>query len=407
MVGQDGPQSLPRSRGFDALTVDDLRRRRGVKWTQYPPDVLPAWIADLDFAPAPPIRRVLDEMVEIGDLGYPVRPWLNPLPELFAERQSARHGWRPDPARVRILTDVLQGLEAVVLHHGARGDGVVVQTPIYPPVLDAVRTTSRRLVENRLVRGAGRWEIDLDGFRRAAAQARVFLLCNPHNPTGRVFERAELEAMAAIAVERDLLVVADEIHQDLLFAGHRHVPFASLDPEVARRTITFTSATKSHNIAGLCCAVAHVGPDALLATLDAFPPHYLGRVSIAGIEATAAAWREGDAWLEALVRYLDGNRGRVSSFLRDRLPAIEHVPPEATFLAWLDCRALELHGASSPHALFLDRARVALSDGPDFGEAGRGFVRLNFATSRAILDQILERMAAAVSVTRGDAAGGS
>jgi cystathionine beta-lyase len=209
--------------------------------------------------------------------------------------------------------------------------------------------------------------------------------------------------MAEIAVERDLLVVADEIHQDLLFPGHRHVPFASLDPEVARRTITFTSATKSFNIAGLCCAVAHFGPDAMLATIDAFPPHYLGRVSIAGIEATAAAWREGDAWLADLVRYLDANRERVSSFLRERLPSIDHVSPEATFLAWLDCRALDLAGG--PHAFFLERARVALSDGPDFGEAGRGFVRLNFATSRAILDEIFERMAAAIDAAAGDEAG--
>ena len=381
---------------FDDLTLHDLRRRRGVKWTQYPPDVLPAWIADLDFAPAPPIRRVLEEMVAIGDLGYPVRPWLNPLPELFAERQASRHGWRPDPARVRVMTDVLQGLEATVLHHGARGDGVVVQTPIYPPFLEAVRCGERRLIENRLVRGPQRWEIDLDDFRRAAARARMFLLCNPHNPTGRVFERAELEAMAEIAVERDLLVVADEIHQDLLFPDHRHIPFASLGDEVARRTITFTSATKSWNIAGLCCAVAHFGPDAPLTTLDAFPPHYLGRVSIAGIEATAAAWREGDPWLRELIAYLDGNRTRVASFLRERLPGVDHVPPEATFLAWLDCRALDLPGG--PHAFFLDGARVALSDGPDFGEAGRGFVRLNFATSRAILDAILERMAGAVAL---------
>jgi cysteine-S-conjugate beta-lyase len=411
---------------FDALTVDDLRRRRGVKWTQYPPDVLPAWIADLDFAPAPPIRRVLDEMVAIGDLGYAVRPWLNPLPALFAERQASRHGWRPDAARVRVLDDVLQAMEAALLHHGSPGDGVIVQTPIYPPFLEAVRTTRRSLVENRLIQvgaregaanadGAGPelrtsttgpsagtrentssgWEVDLDGFRDAAKRARVFLLCNPHNPTGRVFGRAELEAMAEIAVKRDLVVFADEIHQDLLFPGHRHIPFASLGDEVARRTVTFTSATKSFNIAGLCCAVAHFGPDALLAAIDAFPPHYWGRVSIAGIEATAAAWREGDPWLAELLTYLDGNRQRLASFLRDRLPGIAHVPPEATFLAWLDCRALDLPGG--PHAFFLERARVALSNGPDFGEAGRGAVRLNFATSRAILDQVLERMAVALA----------
>ena len=200
--------------------------------------------------------------------------------------------------------------------------------------------------------------------------------------------------MAEIAVEHDLVVFADEIHQDLLFPGHRHVPFASLGDEVARRTVTFTSATKSWNLAGLCCAVAHFGPDPLLASIDAFPPHYFGRVSIAGIEATATAWREGDPWLVELLAYLDRNRERLASFVRDRLPGIDHVPPEATFLAWLDCRALDLPGG--PSTYFLERARVALSDGPDFGEAGRGFVRLNFATPRAILDQVLERMAAAL-----------
>ena len=166
------------------------------------------WIADQDFAPAPPIQRLLDEMVKVGDLGYPVRPWLNPLPGLFAERQAARHGWTPDPSRVRVLTDVLQAMEASLLLHGSPGDGVIVQTPIYPPFLEAVRTTRRELIENRLLapprRAAGdgsdaagrRWEVDLDGFRAAAERARVFLLCNPHNPTGRVFTRAELEGMA-------------------------------------------------------------------------------------------------------------------------------------------------------------------------------------------------------------------
>jgi cystathionine beta-lyase len=363
------------------------------------------WIADQDFPPAPPIQRVLDEMVRVGDLGYPVRPWLNPLPALFAERQAARHGWTPDPSRVRVLTDVLQAMEASLLLHGSPGDGVIVQTPIYPPFLEAVRTTRRELVENRLLPpplagGSGaeapgrRWEIDLVGFRAAAKRARVFLLCNPHNPTGRVFTRAELEAMAEIAVEHDLVVFADEIHQDLLFPGHRHVPFASLGDEVARRTVTFTSATKSWNLAGLCCAVAHFGPDPLLATIDAFPPHYLGRISIAGIETTAAAWREGDPWLLELLAYLDGNRARLASFVHDRLSGIDHVAPEATFLAWLDCRALDLPGG--PFSYFLERALVAVSDGSDFGEAGRGFVRLNFATPRAILDQVLERMAAAL-----------
>ena len=381
---------------FDSLSEADLRRRRGVNWTQYPADVLPLWIADHDFPPAPPIARLLEEMVAIGDLGYPVRPWVNPLPRLFAERQGALFGWRPDPGRVRVLTDVLQSMEAALLHHGHPGDGVIVQTPIYPPFLETVRTTRRTLVENRMLapsRG-GRWELDLDGFRAAARRARVFLLCNPHNPTGRVFERAELEAMAEVIVEEDIVVFADEIHQDLLFDGRRHIPFASLGDEVARRTVTFTSATKTWNIAGLCCALVHSGLDSLLATIDDFPPHYFGRVSIAGIEATATCWREGDPWARDLVAYLDANRSRLTSFVAERLPGVVYAMPEATYLAWLDCRALDL--PRGPFAFFLERAKVALSDGPDFGEAGRGFVRLNFATPRAILDAALERMAAAL-----------
>jgi cystathionine beta-lyase len=298
---------------------------------------------------------------------------------------------------VRVLTDVLQSMEAALLHHGSPGDGVIVQTPIYPPFLETVRTTRRTLVENRMLapsRG-GRWELDLDGFRAAAKQARVFLLCNPHNPTGRVFERTELEAMAQVAVEEDIVVFADEIHQDLLFPGHTHIPFASLGDEVARRTVTFTSATKTWNIAGLCCALVHSGLDSLLRTIDDFPPHYFGRVSIAGIEATATCWREGDPWARDLVAYLDANRLHLAAFIAERLPGIEHVAPEATYLAWLDCRALDLPGG--PFAFFLERAKVALSDGPDFGEAGQGFVRLNFATPRAILDEGLHRMARALA----------
>jgi cysteine-S-conjugate beta-lyase len=373
------------------------RPSRGEKWTLYPEDVLPLWVADMDFEVADPIRRMLRFAVERSDVGYPIHPAPTDIGEITAARMRERFGWTIDPARVEVLCDVVQGLAVSLLQYAAPGEGAVVQTPIYPPFLEAVRTTGRWLIENRLLAPTGsgrRWEVDLDDFRAAAKRARIFLLCNPHNPTGRVFTRAELLAMAEIAVEHDLVVLADEIHQDLLFPGHEHVPFASLGDEVARRTVTYTSATKTWNIAGLCCAVAHFGPDSLLATIDGFPPHYLGRVSIAGIEATAAAWREGDPWLAELMSYLDANRQRLASFVRERLDGIDHVPPEATFLAWLDCRALDLAGG--PHAFFLERARVALSDGPDFGEAGRGFVRLNFATPRALLDAVLDRMARAL-----------
>ena len=367
------------------------------------------WIADQDFPPAPPIQRVLDEMVAIGDLGYPVRPWLNPLPALFAERQAARHGWKPDPARVRVLTDVLQAMEASLLLHGSPGDGVIVQTPIYPPFLEAVRTTRRELVENRLHRACPR------RCRRRASRLRRTPLgdrprrlprrghsgrasscsATPTIPTGRVFTRAELEAMAEIVVEHDLVVFADEIHQDLLFPGQRHVPFASLGDEVARRTVTFTSATKSWNLAGLCCAVAHYR-SRRAARCDR---RLSLRTTSAGSRSPASrpppppgamATRGWSSCSPISIAIANGSRRSSANDCRASITCRPRRPSSPGSTA---APSISPAGRSR---YFLERARVALSDGPDFGEAGRGFVRLNFATPRAILDQVLERMAAAL-----------
>jgi cystathionine beta-lyase len=279
------------------------------------------------------------------------------------------------------------------------GDGVLVQTPVYPPFLGSVREMGRRLVTCDLAQSGAGYAIDFDLLRRAADPGvRVLLLCHPHNPTGRVFSRAELEGIAALALERNLIVVSDEIHADLVYPGRAHVPFATLGAEVERRTVTLTSATKAFNIAGLRCAVAVYGSEELKRRFRTVPRHLRGGVNTLGLAATEAAWRHADPWLADVLGYLDANRRRVAQVVRERLSGVGHAMPEATYLAWLDCRALEL--APDPQRFFLERAGVALSYGAPFGDAGKGFVRLNFATSRAILDEILERMAKALAEAR-------
>jgi cystathionine beta-lyase len=376
---------------FDRLDLAALRRRRGEKWQLYGPDVLPAWVAEMDFPLCAPVRRVLESALEIDDLGYPLDVQPDALPAAFVERMESRFGWRPDPRGIEVLTDVVQGIYIAIDQFSAPGEGVLVQTPVYAPFLSAVRELGRRLVEGPLVAGDTRYEIDFDPLRHAIdPSTRVFLLCNPQNPTGRVFERRELETLAEIALAHDLVVVADEIHADLVYDSRRHIPFASLSPEVEARTLTLTSATKAFNIPGLRCAIAHFGSEALRKRFARVPRHVRGGLGSLGQAATVAAWREGQPWLDAVLAYLDGNRHRVAHFVAERLPGVRSFEPEATFLAWLDCRALELE--PSPHQFFLEHARVALSDGGVFGAPGRGFARLNFATSRPLLDEIGTRI---------------
>ena len=376
---------------LDGLDRDALRQSRGEKWTTYPADVLPVWVADMDFPVAEPIRRVIRRAADRPDVGYPIHPAPTDVPQLLAARMQERFGWTIDPRRVELITDVVQGMY-VALHQFTReGDGVVVQTPIYPPFLGSVRTMKRRLVENPLRLTESGYEVDLDGLRAADPGARMLMLCNPHNPSGRVLRRDELEGIAAIAEERDWIVVADEIHSDLVFPGNEHIPFASLSPAAEARTVTLTSASKAFNIAGLRCAVAIFGSDELRKGFLGLPRHLRGGLGILGIEATRAAWLEGGPWLARVLAYLESNRDFLAEFVRRELPEVGLHPPEATYLAWLDCRKLGLE--PSPYHFFLTRGRVATSDGAAFGDPGKGFARINFATSRPILAEALERIA--------------
>lgn len=395
MVSQGGVQASELRRAFDALRAEDLHQSNRIKWNLHGADVLPAWVADMDFPVAPPIQRALQELILANDLGYHHVPLSPRLRATVVSHMAERFSWTIEPRWVKPLVNVVQGLDASVMLYSEPGDGVLVMTPIYPPFLAAVERAGRRLVGSPLARTEERYEIDFDRLSASLdPDTRVLLLCNPHNPTGRVFERSELETLGEIALRHDLVVVSDEIHAELVYPGHRHIPIASLAREIEQRTITLTAATKAFNIAGVPSAFAIFGSDDMVARFRELPPHLLGHCGILDDAATHAAWTEGQPWLDAVMAYLLENRSLVLQFLARELPEVRLLAPEATYLAWLDCRELGL--PADPHEFFLEQAKVALSPGRDFGAPGEGFVRLNFATSKTILSEILERMAKAV-----------
>lgn len=373
-----------------------LRGKRGVKWSRPGPELLPAWVADMDYPIAAPIREAILAVLDRGDLGYPNWP-ANPLAELFSERMARRFGWEPDPGHVRGMNDLIQALQVVLDLATAPGQAIVVHTPNYPPFLTAIPAMGRRLLPVPLLPSAGGWTWDHERLAAelAGADAAAMLLVNPQNPTGRVFTRAELESLAELAERHDLVVISDEIHADMAHPPHQHIPFASLSEEVAARTVTLTSATKAFNIAGVRTAIAHVGADAVRERWDAQPPDLYGVPSVLGVEATLAAWRHGDAWLDGLRTQLLDRRDRLASRLRE-LPGVGMRTPEGGYLAWLDCRAAGLAGEAADY--FRERAGVELSRGSDFAPDARGYARLNFATTAEILDAILDQMAAALRV---------
>lgn len=368
-----------------------LRALRGVKWTRHDPDVLPAWVADMDFAPPEVVRRAIGALVDAGDLGYnTVGEQLAPA---YVDFQEQQHGWRPDVELVHPFTTVLHAIETVLWYATAPGDGVVVFTPIYFPFLAAIDGSGRRRVEVELARDG--WRIDADRLDAAIDDTtRVVLFCQPHNPTGRVFDADELAAVAAAAERHDLLVVTDEIWGDLTYDGP-HRPLATADERFSGRLITLGSASKSFNLAALRCAVAHLDHRPVRDLLAAMPAHLIGGSSALSIAATVAAWREGVPWLDETRRALRDRRDRLVQRVAADLPGVRLDAPEATYLAWLDFNRTAL--ADTPADTLLAEARVALSEGSRFGTGGAGFARVNFATTAPILDEIIDRMAAALA----------
>jgi cystathionine beta-lyase len=382
---------------FDLLTFEELHSRRSEKWAAYPPDVLPAWVAEMDYPLAEPIQQALAQLVDRGDTGYAHARGLE-LPEVYAEFAAARYGAKVDPGHAYLLQDVMRGVLECLRLFTSPGDGVVVNPPVYPPFYSTIAYAKRLVIEAPLARddATGRYELDLDALERAFhGGARAYLLCNPHNPTGRVFTRQDLEAVAELADRHDIFVLADEVHGPLTYPGVEHVPFASVDAASARDGVTLVSGSKAWNLPGLKCAMVLAGSAARLERITSMPEEVRFGTGIMGLVANQVAFRDGVPWLDDTMAYLTANRDLAGAMLAERLPAVRWHRPEATYLAWLDCRDLGL--GDDPSEAFLERGRVALSPGPAFGSGGAGFARLNLSTSHAILAEAMERMARTIA----------
>lgn len=379
---------------FDAVDLDQLRRRTSEKWTAYPPDVLPAHIAEMDFSLAPRIARVLTEAIDASDLGYAAAA-RSELAETFAGFAKRRWAWDVDPAGVVAVPDVMVGVAELLRVLTRPGGGVVINTPVYYPFFSVIAETGRTVVEVPLLDADSTRRLPLHGIRDAlTGGAEAVLLCNPHNPTGYVAAEDELLQLAAIVREHDAVLLADEVHGPLVLPGRRHVPFCALPPEARESAITLTSASKGWNIPGLKCGLAVAASPRMRDALAALPVDLHDRVGQLGVRAAVAAFAEGEPWLDELVEYLAGTHERLQDLLGERLPGVVCHPAHATFLAWLDCRAVSVE--DDPAAHFLTHGRVAVYSGSLFGRPGRRFVRLNLGTSRALVEEAVSRMAAAL-----------
>ncbi|GAB2588623.1 cystathionine beta-lyase [Paractinoplanes abujensis] len=367
----------------------ELRLRRSVKWRAFPEDVLPLFVAEMDYELAPPVSEVLHAAVTRGDLGYHA-----PGPEVgkaFSGFAGRQWGWDVDPARVRPVTDVGVGVVEVLRQLIRHGEPVVISPPIYQPFFDWVPEAGGRVLEVPL-RGT---RLDLAGLEAAfATHPAAYLLCNPHNPVGRVHTADELAELVRLARLYRVPIISDEIHAPLALPGATFTPLLTV-PRAADVAIAVVSASKAFNLAGLKCAALVTAGPAMTRVVDGLFTEVGERTGHLGALATIAAFTDGDAWLATLISTLAARREQLGALLAAELPALGWVPPEATYLAWLDASALGRDEQPRDH--FLHEARVALEPGPRFGAPGSGFVRLNYATSPEILTEAVRRMSAAVS----------
>ena len=380
----------------DRTTEDELRARGSLKWTKGGPGVIGAFVAEMDFGAAPPIEAALLDAVKRADFGYLTARAVADMADACAAWQRDRYGWDVDPERVRPLPDVITGLAAAITVFSRPGSPVILPTPAYMPFLTVPGSLGREIIQVPMAVDGGRHVLDLDGIDAAFKRGGdLLILCNPSNPVGRVYGKAELAAVADVVEANGGRVFADEIHAPLLYPGGTHIPYAALHPAAAGHTVTGTAASKGWNLPGLKCAQLVLSNDRDAATWAERGATFEHGASTPGVQASIAAYRDGGPWLADVVGYLDGSRTYLDDLLHEHLPEVGYRPPEGTYLAWLDCRAL-LPGVASPADFFLTAAQVMLTDGAACGDAGQGHVRLNFATPRPVLAEIVRRMAVAV-----------
>jgi cystathionine beta-lyase len=375
------------------LNFDVLPNRRATestKWRAFDEDVLPMWVADMDFRSPDAVIEALKQRVDHGVFGYPMIQ--ESLKESIVAWLNRRHGWEVSPDDLVFIPGVVTGFNLATHAVTRPGDGVLVQTPTYGPFFGVHKNAYLTQQEMELTQGAdGQYGIDLEAFEAAIhGRTRIFMLCNPQNPTGRVFRQNELEAMAEICLKHEIIICSDEIHGDLVYPGHRHIPIASLDLEIAARTITLIAPSKTFNIAGLEASVAIIQNKDLRKQFEEARQGLAGWVNLLGLVAMEAAYTEGEPWLQALLAYLEANRDYLYEYVKKELPGVKMNRPEGTYLAWLDCRHAEIDG--KPQTFFQKKGKVALNEGSWFGKGGEGFVRLNFGCPRSTLTEGLSRI---------------
>ncbi|MGB9591294.1 MAG: MalY/PatB family protein [Candidatus Kryptoniota bacterium] len=390
---------------FDRIVA--RRNTDSLKWDTYPEDVIPLWVADMDFQCPQPVITALQAAVQHGVFGYPIGLHNEPsarleMRQIIVERMARLYDWHIQMEDILFVPGVVVGFNQVVQAFAEEGGEVLVQPPVYPPILSAAQNAHMRRVEAPLIpRMEGKtnrllhYEIDFEEFEKAISpQTKVFILCNPHNPSGRVFTKTELERMGEICLHHKMIICSDEIHNDLIFTPNKHIPIAALDKEIAWNSVTLMAPSKTFNIPGLEFSFAIVPNPEIRQRMLHAGEGLVGWINSLGWVAAAAAYREGAAWLAEVLKYLQANRDFLVDWLETNIPEIYFTQPEGTYLAWLDMRPLGLK--PTPFEFFLQKARVAFNDGKTFGNAGEGFVRLNFGTQRSILQEALERMALAL-----------
>lgn len=383
---------------FDA--VIERRNTASWKWDKMDrvfgtSDLLPMWIADMDFAAPPEVIEAVTRKAQHGIYGYATFP--NSFYESIIGWMERRHNWQIEREWISVTPGVVPAISIAVQAFTEPGDSIIIQPPVYPPFFRSVKANKRQLVENPLKFEGGRYVMDFDDLeRKLNPSVKMIILCSPHNPVGRVWSQDELTRLAEICLKHNVLLLSDEIHGDLIFKGHKHIPLAMLGQEIAASTITFTAPSKTFNLAGLYTSATVISNPKLREKFNALLEVVaVGEGNVFGIAACEAAYNFGEPWLEELLPYLEANADYIAQFIKDNIPQVKMTKPECTYLAWLDFRELGMDGPQLRNFL-IHKAKVGLNDGITFGKEGDGFARLNFGCPRSFVEEGLKRIERAI-----------
>ena len=383
---------------YDSISIDTLRARTGVKWSRYPADTIPLWIAEMDFPVAPAIREALQARLDASDFGYGAMGGYPGMRESVANRLNRLHGTDFTPEHVRSIASTVVGMTRSINSLTAPGDEILILSPLYPPFKREIEGAGRVAVEVELVQEGNEWNIDFDALQAAVTPAtRMMMFCSPHNPVGKVFTKQELEQVAEFVLKNNLWFVSDDLHADITFGEQQHIPMVNIGHDIAQRTVTLYGPTKAFNLPGLSVSFMITHNEALLAHLEQCGKGFCSSPSPLAETAALAAYEHGNEWLQDTLNYIKGNRDYVAAELAAQLPNIGVTAPKGTYLFWLDLRNLGLGDEETPPSVALEEAaKVIIQDGGQFGAGGQGFARMNIATSRPILEEALQRLTAAL-----------